>query len=601
MTGIYTSCLRVPAAMFVVFSFALPATQAARADMYSTLTEDTCWVTTATTDEALKAKKYREAIAGYTKAIDWTAKTCGQTLAAKNVFAKEELKKSHLGRAIAATGQGDYDLAVRDIALLLDADFEGLWKIRPHMRALFNNDSMAQPAPAVFLDWTLGVVNKAIERNPKTSVYRAARADIYEKREDFQEALAERNAQVEYAQNNEDKARAYYDRAFTRYRIGDKEGRLADLSSGIGFDPEPEARRYADRAALYKQFGRIDEAIADYTKAMSDETANRYKDYLKARADLYRENGKLDAAAKDFEKLVALNAKNADYLYGLLLVRTQQGDARQAKRLRAQIDKLKPDYLDNPERACELATAGPAPTGPAIPPATLRDVWSMGEVAALAPIQHLIGKPNATIDKAWDVMSNLVRAEQKAAGEPPRGLAQIPKFDGSKSDQLKQTIGFIFRQAKVAEAALEKKYGKRAAAVFAVSNAGYLAATLNGMGVPNVNVQLGKMIAADAPASGLPCGVWADTVAKIEGKAKPAEITKTWDTGRKTARELLADPAPKPEKKSEAAPEKPNADAKNAAAETKPAKSTGLRECDDQDIALLLEGADPNTMPPCDP
>lgn len=601
MPGIDTSNLKLQAAMLVAFAFALPAAQEARADIYSTLTEDTCWVTTATTDEALKNKKYREAIAGYTKAIDWTAKTCGQTLADKNVFTKEELKQSHLGRAIAATGQGDYDLAVRDIALLLNADFEGLWKIRPHMRALFNNEAMSDPSEAVFLDWTLGVVNKAIERKPKTSVYRGARADIYQKREDFQKALSERDAQIEYAQNNAEKAQAYYDRAFTHYRLGDKEGELVDLNNGIELDPAPDLRRYAERASLYKSFGRIDEAIADYTKAMSDEKAYRYKDYLKARADLYRENGKLDAAAKDFEKLVSLNAKNADYLYGLLLVRTEQGDARQAKRLRAQIDKLKPDYLDNPMRACELATAGTAPTGPAIPPATLRDVWSMGEVAALAPIQHLIGKPNATIDKAWDVLSNLVRAEQKAAGEPAHGLAEIPKFDGSKSDQLKQTIGFIFRQAKAAEAALEKKYGKRAAAVFAVSNAGYLAATLNGMGVPNVNAQLGKMIAAAAPASGLPCGVWADTVAKIEAKAKPADITKTWDAGRITARAFLADPEQEPEKKSEASPKKVKPEPKQAATETKPEKSMGLRKCDDQDIALLEEGADPNTLPPCDP
>jgi tetratricopeptide (TPR) repeat protein len=594
MHRLKASCLGILAA---VAAFAvLAARDAGAEDLFSTLTEDTCWVDTPTTDKALKSKQYKQAIAGYTKAIDWTAKTCGQTLAAKQRLASEELKKSHLGRAIAAAGQGDYDLAARDVALLLEADFEELWKIRPHIRALSDNKAMSEPSEAAFLDWALGIVNEAIERKPKTSVYYAARGDIYDTREEFQKALADRDAQVEYARNNAEKAKAYYDRAFTRYRLGDKEGELADLNSGIELDPEPEPRRYGDRASLKKGFGQIDEAIADYTKAMSDEKYFRYKDYLKARADLYRESGKLDAAADDYQKALSKWPKDVESLYGLLLVRTQQGDDRQAKRLRAQLDKLKPGYLDKPERARELAEVGVGPAEPAVSPEALREAWTMGEVVALAPLQHLIGKPNPTIDKAWDMTSKLVATEQKAAGQPPRGLGKIPAFKGSNSAQLKQTVAYVFRQSKAVEAALVKKFGKRAGAVFAVSNAGYLAMTLNQMGVPNVNTQLGRIIKAQGPSSGLPRDVWADTVTKTESNAKPEEVAKAWDAGRKAARAFLATPEPAPDKKSEAQPVK-QTPKQEKAAEKKSATAPALPSCDDE--YLLYGEFDPNSMPPC--
>ncbi|ODS01181.1 hypothetical protein AUC68_12490 [Methyloceanibacter methanicus] len=368
-------------AIFVAFTFALPAARDARADMYATMTKDTCWVTTETTDEAVKKKQYRQAIAGYTKAIEWTAKTCGQTLEADSL-AKEELKKSHLGRAIAAAGSGDYDLAARDIALLYKSDVVWLWEHRPHMRALFNSKAMSDPSGTVFLDWSLGVVNKAIEKKPKTSVYRAARAKIYEVRKEFDKALAERTAQVDYARNNADKAQALYDRAYTRSRLGDKEGELADLDAAIELDSDPGPWRYANRASLHKQAGRIDEAIADYTKAMSDENYHRYPEYLAARADLYRKTGKLDAAAKDYAAVLSKQPKNTDSLYGLLLVRTQQRDTRQVRRLRARLDKLKPGYLDDPERARELAAAGGGAglAEPSTSPEALREAWTMGEV-----------------------------------------------------------------------------------------------------------------------------------------------------------------------------------------------------------------------------
>ncbi|ODS01182.1 hypothetical protein AUC68_12495 [Methyloceanibacter methanicus] len=174
----------------------------------------------------------------------------------------------------------------------------------------------------------------------------------------------------------------------------------------------------------------------------------------------------------------------------------------------------------------------------------------------MAPLQHLIGKPDPTIDKAWDMTSKFVSTEQREAGQPPRGLGKIPAFKGPKSAQLKQTVAFVFRQSKAVEAALEKKFGAQAGAVFAVSNAGYLAMTLNQIGVPNVNGQLGKMIKAQGPSSGLPRDVWADTVTKTESNAKPEEVAKAWQAGRKTAREFIAGANKKPEKKSEAPPEK---------------------------------------------
>lgn len=97
----------------------------------------------------------------------------------------------------------------------------------------------------------------------------------------------------------------------------------------------------------------------------------------------------------------------------------------------------------------------------------------------------------------------------------------MAKFPISKPAQLKQAIDFILREAKQVEVILERKLGKQAAALFAISSAGSMAAALNRMGVPNLNAQLSKMIEARAPQSGLPCDAWTSSAAMIAARANP--------------------------------------------------------------------------------
>jgi tetratricopeptide (TPR) repeat protein len=565
--------------------------------------EQFCLPNTAEADKAMHDKDYKRALAGYNKQLAWAEKTCPK--------ARDDalLRRVYEARLEAAAKSGDLELASRELIWALGVP-PGIYR--------FGREDY---------DWAIAAINAAIKREPQNGQLYAYRAEIHKLNDDFKSVLADRNLQLKYAHNNAQKARAYYARGYARNRVGDAEGCLADLSEAIELDPspgyydgralffrekkkferaaedytkalelDPKAQRHVDRAHVYKTLGRLDDAIADYTKAIEQ---TGYYDYLNARADLYRQSGKLDAAAEDYMKALSKKPDSARYLYGLLLVRTQQGDAAQAKRLRARLDKLKPGYLDDQDRARELAAAEAGPAKPAASPVALRDAWTMGEAAALAPMQHLVGKPNATIDKAWVIMSDLVRAEQKAAGQPPRGLAEIPEFDGPKSVQLRQAVAFVFRQSKLVERALNKKYGDQAGAVFAVSNAGYLTLTLNRMGVSNVNRQLGKMLTTQAPSSGLPHDVWADTVMKIDSNAKPEEVVEAWDAGRKAAREFLAKPEDKPAKKSEAEPKKTTPKTETAAAEKKPDKPLGLRKCDDED--MLLGSFDQGSTAPCQP
>lgn len=149
---------------------------------------------------------------------------------------------------------------------------------------------------------------------------------------------------------------------------------------------------------------------------------------------------------------------------------------------------------------------------------------------------------------------------QKNAGRPARGLDPIPSFEGSKIARLKRTIAFTFRQRKTVSAALADRLGDQAAAIFALSSAGYMADALNRMGVPNLNRQLGGMLEKEGPLTGLPCYVWVHTAIKAQSRAKPKEVVKAWAKGTKDADDFWAKakktksdqvPAPKKQRKSE--------------------------------------------------
>jgi tetratricopeptide (TPR) repeat protein len=64
---------------------------------------------------------------------------------------------------------------------------------------------------------------------------------------------------------------------------------------------------YVLRAGAYKTIGRYDDAIADYTKAMTKQMED---DLLLERADCYRAVHRYDEALRDLDKAVEIDASN---------------------------------------------------------------------------------------------------------------------------------------------------------------------------------------------------------------------------------------------------------------------------------------------------
>jgi len=88
-----------------------------------------------------------------------------------------------------------------------------------------------------------------------------------------------------------------------------------------------------------------------------------------------------------------------------------------------------------------------------------------------------------------------------------------------KTAQVRQTIGFFFKQRNKVSSAFADKVGGQAAADFDLSSAGYMALGLNRMGVLNLNKQLGEMLQKEGPLTGLPCYVWVQTSIKAQSHA----------------------------------------------------------------------------------
>jgi len=193
------------------------------------------------------------------------------------------------------------------------------------------------------------------------------------------------------------------------------------------------------------------------------------------------------------------------------------------------------NLVKEPAGPCGLAEVTARNASEPLDPKLMRRVWNTGEIVALVPLRHLLEKQTPQTEKAWEGASALVKIAQKKAGQPARGLASIPDFKGSKKVRAQKTVGFIFRQARVAEKALEKEMGPRAGALFMTSTAGHMLNALNRMGIPNVNRQLGDLLMRHGPDSGLPCEAWAGLAARADIKVKRDDLIAAWSRAEKSA------------------------------------------------------------------
>jgi len=267
-----------------------------------------------------------------------------------------------------------------------------------------------------------------------------------------------------------------------------------------------------------------------------------YSSTLSARADLLKETGKLEEAEKDYAALVKNRPDSISRRTDHLVILMGLGRDKDAEIERKIIERRDPKALQKSSFVCQVADirAKHADKGGAATPKDLTRAWTLGKLVALVPLQYLKGKPDKKDDEAWALVSDVMRAREKATGQEPRGLDPMPEFKGPKIAQVKQAIAFIFQQRKKAEAVLESDSGARTGAVFAVSSAGFMALGLNTMGVPNLNHQLGEIIEKEAPLSGLPCHIWVDAAVKATTHAKPADVAAAWDKTDKEAKTFLS-------------------------------------------------------------
>jgi len=631
MSGSNPSGVKALAAMLIAVLLALLVGNGAWAENKK---DGACRYDTSPAHAAFKKRDDRRAVELFTKAITWIQTNCKDMS-----WTQSGLWRAYKFRAAAYTYLKDYGKAVQDLVAMSKQSFQE-WSPGEEK-------------------WVFAAYDGAVRRHPNDASLRDVRASALQtwaslvghkdpsaKKGYLKTALADRNAQVKLVHTKKERAEVLANRAHLYSDGGAILGpdapqrALKDISTAIELDPkglyyaqradlhswkqpklafediskaielEPKGWYYKKRAAIRQTLKQPpEEVMADLSAAVAKTSPHdsHYAEYLDARADLLKKSGKLDEAEKDYAAIVKLDPSNTYRRRQHLLALLELGRKKQADAERKTIARLDPKALQDSGFVCKLAdiTAKRAGKVEAASPEAQRKAWALGDVVAVVPLQHLIGKPNAKADKVWANLSDLVQAGEKAAGKPPHGLDAIPTFKGSKTAQVQQAVGFIFRQRNKVSTALAGKLGDQGTAVFAVSSAGYMAETLNRMGVPNVNRQLGAILEKEGPMTGLPCYVWVHTAIKAQSRAKPDEVVKAWDKGSKDAKKFWdtakqANPhkatAPETEKKSQALPKSQQPTPSRAAGAQEHAKSEARPGCASDPEFWDM---DSNTIPPC--
>ncbi len=539
-----------------------------------TTSGDHCSYQAHTAQQALKDKDYKTAFAGYDEAIAWTKKTCGITIDDFQFF------ENYKGRAKASAGLGDDVAAARDIALLLTGGtFAGQRLTRDFV-------------------WMTQALDGAIKKQPENASFYRARAEIRDARADdfwiknetdremsFRKlSLDDRNAELRFSKTDQERASALADRHFLHKALKNPDQAYADISKAIELDPkgeyyrrralfnkdrkgliprteavvdiekaialEPEKFMYYKLAAeIHEGAGETDKAIDSLSKgvALLSPKAPMYTSFMSKRAELYRAQGQLDEAAKDYATLSESSPRNAKWRARRTLILLEQGRDDDANKERGMIKAVEAKVPYSKQTlyseaflcdATEAYTKRRAKAGDAIAPADMRTAWNMGATLSLAPLLAFVGKPDPQLTKAWNALSTYIRNAQKKAGQKPGGLAEIPKLDGSATEQLVKMLNFVDAQLKTVEQVVRDDMGTQAGAMVAVSAAAHEAEVLSRLGTPNRTLRSVWTIADAGPQTGVACAVWANPMSKalnsLGDKPKKGETQEAW-TATKTA------------------------------------------------------------------
>ncbi|MBR0820527.1 tetratricopeptide repeat protein [Bradyrhizobium liaoningense] len=190
-----------------------------------------------------------------------------------------------------AIESGDYD----------DSDLSNLYHQRGYAWSWTN---LADCVDRALKDYT-----EAIRLEPKAVGSLLNRSHIYNRRHDYDRAIADVN------------------RAF--------EGGLSDYGKRVGYD---------ERGYAYQVKGDIDRAIADYTDSIQLNANNYFA--LTGRGSAYHAKGDLDRAIADHDQVIALYPKYALPYYNRCLVYREKGDLDRVIADCSQAIALYPQYRD---------------------------------------------------------------------------------------------------------------------------------------------------------------------------------------------------------------------------------------------------------------
>ncbi|MEW6616016.1 MAG: tetratricopeptide repeat protein [Thermodesulfobacteriota bacterium] len=156
---------------------------------------------------------------------------------------------------------------------------------------------------------------RAIELDPKNAWVYNNRGLAYLKLGRYKQAIADFTKAIELRQNhimNFMDAFVYKNRAIAYEKLGNSNQAIADYTRAIELDPK-NAFAYSTRGLAYEGLGNYNQAIADYTKAIELNHLEGFLYYLRGSA--YKELGKRIEAFRDYKRAARLGDGSAqDYL-----------------------------------------------------------------------------------------------------------------------------------------------------------------------------------------------------------------------------------------------------------------------------------------------
>jgi len=160
------------------------------------------------------------------------------------------------------------------------------------------------------IDCALGACSEAIRLDSKLSTAYACRGGIFIHNGEYLEALKDFDRALSLQPENGD---FYFSRAQVHDKMKSNDLALADLAKAVELIRSELGRSmaYALRAKIYQSEGKLDEALKDYTDAIT--LAPDFAYHHDNRGNIYFENQQYQKAIADYSEAIKLDPKSANF------------------------------------------------------------------------------------------------------------------------------------------------------------------------------------------------------------------------------------------------------------------------------------------------